>query len=513
MRSMKIWSRGTAALVLALVTAVGSHGQVPGGEGGVEVTLAEAIRLARQNNPAYRQVENDAAGAEWNVRNAYASFLPTANASSAATYQAEGRQRFGLFTSADIGAGTTTDYLFSTYSINVNYSLSPNNFARVSSARADRRATTARIAAAGFTLESAVTGQYLAALRARDNVRAAERAFERADQNFELVSARVRVGAVAATDGKQAEVDRGRAQVALLQAENLLRTEKLRLMEQIGRHVPDELRLTSEFDVFEPDWTADDLIERALVAHPSLRALAESEKARNADVWQARSAYLPTLNVFANWSGFARQIGNEDFLLGEARSTMTGRRENCEFFNSISSGLSAPLPGYPRDCSSFVLSPADERTILSANKVFPFDWDPDPFAVTLQVSVPIFQGFGRQLQLEQAHNLAEDAHQARRAEELRLRTAVTQALDGLRTNYDIVAIESRGLEVAGEQAELARERYRLGAANYLELLQAQESLATADRDYLNARYNFHNSVSALEAAVGARLLTDVGQPR
>ena len=58
---------------------------------------------------------------------------------------------------------------------------------------------------------------------------------------------------------------------------------------------------------------------------------------------------------------------------------------------------------------------------------------------------------------------------------------------------------------AGSQLTLAQERYRLGAAAYLELLEAQNSMAEAERDYLNAQYRFHGAIWALEAAVGERL--------
>ena len=55
------------------------------------------------------------------------------------------------------------------------------------------------------------------------------------------------------------------------------------------------------------------------------------------------------------------------------------------------------------------------------------------------------------------------------------------------------------------ELELAQERYRLGGGTFLELLEAQSSMATAERDYLNARYRFHGAIWALEAAAGQRL--------
>jgi outer membrane protein TolC len=104
--------------------------------------------------------------------------------------------------------------------------------------------------------------------------------------------------------------------------------------------------------------------------------------------------------------------------------------------------------------------------------------------------------------------MADDARFTRRAEELRIQTAVTQAFDDLMTALQVVEIETRNREVAAEQLLLAQERYRLGAAAFLELLEAQSSMAEAERDLLNASYRFHGAIWSLEAAVGERLRPD-----
>lgn len=497
------------AVILTILSLVGGFGAefAASQEPPRRLTLDETLELARLNNPTFLIRRNDEAEADWAVREAYGALLPAASANAGAQWVDAGTQRFGIFTGDDIGAGTT-DYYLSDYSLNLNYGLSAQTFAGISRAKADRNATAAGIRAAQFTLESAVTQQYLAALRARDQVRLTQQQLERARENHELVSARVRVGAVVATDGKQAEVEAGRAEVALVQAENLLRAEKHRLMEQIGIVLDAGIELASEFEVFEPTWPREDLVARALDANPRLRSFRATENARGAGVWEARSSYMPSLFLSASWSGFTREIGDETFLLGQARSSVANQRDNCLLMNQISSGLASPLEGFPQDCSTLVLTPSDEQRLLSSNRAFPFDFTEQPLSLRLTVSVPIFQGFSRQRQVEQARNLARDAQENRRAEELRLRTAVNTAYDDLMTQSRVVQIETRNREVATEQLELARERYRLGAANFLELLEAQSSLAQAERDYLNAVYDFHNALSALEAAVGERLLVD-----
>ncbi|MFC1791461.1 TolC family protein [Gemmatimonadota bacterium] len=390
------------------------------------LTLGEALRLARHNNPGFLSTANDAGPAEWGVRQAWGDFLPSFNTSISGQYLAPGSPSFGIFDAGDLGLAVT-DYFFSGYSLTASYSLRGSSLFGLASARADRNATQAGIRAAEYTLESVVTAQYLIALRARDGVEVARTLLERAAQNFELADARAEVGAVIATDAKQAEVEQGRAQVGLLEAESLFRTEKLRLLEQIGVGAPGEFELVSEFSIFEPNWDREELVNRALDGHPQLRSYRAQERARNADVRQAWSGYLPSLSFSANWSGRAREIGDSDYLLNQANGSLASQESNCQFWNQVNAGLSQPLAGYPRDCSGYVLTPEQESMILANNDVFPFNFSKEPLALFVQVSLPVFQGFSRQRQVAQARATAEDAEYSRRAEELRVQTGVTQA--------------------------------------------------------------------------------------
>jgi outer membrane protein TolC len=502
-RRIIIWA-GCAALAIGTGTISGVAQQdSPLVDGGL--SLGDALAVARQNNPLYLQTVNDGARADWAVREAWGQLVPSARASASLAYEGAGTQTFGSLVSEG-----STDFRRSSYALSMNYELSAETVARIQGSNAGQDATYARIRAAEFLLESSVTRQYLAALRARDGVRVAERQLERARQNHEITSARVEAGVALPTDRKQTEVDLGRAEITILRAQSNLRAEKLRLAEQLGVDLGAEFELSSSFQVFDPEVSRDVLVESALESHPNLRALRASESARDADVWTARSQYFPSLNVFAQWAGFTRQAMNEDYLVATAESRANSAMGQCNLWNDVSRGLSSPLEGFPMDCSPYQWTPEAEAQVLAANDVWPWDFTRQPLYVQAQISIPVFQGFTRQRQVEEAHAAAEDAFEARRAEELRVRTSVNTAFDSLSTSFQVVEIEEGNLQVAQEQLELARQRYQLGAAPYLELLQAEESLATAERDYLNALYDFHDNLSSLEYAVGARLLRDVG---
>ena len=491
---------------------VGMATPVLGQETGTSLSLDEAVRLARENNPNFLMTANNQDAAVWGKREAYAAFLPTVNTSLSGQYLAPGIPSAGIYTGEDFGIGST-DYFFSGYNLTLGYTLSGSTFFEVGSAKANLRATEAGILAAEYNLESAVTAQYLIALRARDAVEVALRLHDRAAESMELAQARVEVGAVIPADGKQAEVEEGRARVVLIEAESLFRSEKLRLVEQMGVRDYGDFELVSEFGIFQPSWDREGLVDRAMSIHPQLRAYQAQESAGKAQARQAWSLYFPSLRLQATWSGRARQIGDEDYLLNQYRDGVAGSLGSCQFWNELANGLNGPLTGYPRDCSGIVATPENEALILASNDVFPFDFRKEPLSLYLQVSFPIFQGLGRGRQVAEARAYAEDARFSLLAEELRLRTAVTQAYDELLTAVDVVEIEERNREVADEQLDLAQERYRLGAATFLELLEAQSSVAAAERDFLNARYRFHGALWALEAAVGERLRPETGFPR
>src|SRR5690606_15780586 len=127
-----------------------------------------------------------------------------------------------------------TGYLSSSYSVGINYNLAGETLMRPRQQKANRNATIAQIEVADFNLVTEVTRRYLAVRRAQDAVQLARQELERATENEKLVDARVAVGAAIPLDAKQAAVERGRAEVALLRAENVVHTEKLRLVESLG---------------------------------------------------------------------------------------------------------------------------------------------------------------------------------------------------------------------------------------------------------------------------------------
>jgi outer membrane protein len=495
---------------LLALTLSGAAAQQAGAP--AQLSIEDAIALARRNNPDFQAQKNDAGLADWAVREAYGGLMPGASASAGFGYQAPGTPRFGIFSGSDFGLSNTPAYYSSDYFLGLTYNLSGASLLAPRREKSNRRATDANINAADFRLQSNVTLQYLAVRRAQDGVALAQAELDRASENLKLAQARVAVGSAIPLEEKQAEVDRGRAEVALLQARNLVQTEQLRLMEQVGIELNREVQLTTAFDVFDLPYTQDQLVGFAMESQPELMAARALEQASDASVKIARSAYLPNLDFQAGLSGYTRQAGSNSYLLRQAQDRAAGARAQCEQINLISSGLRTPLPGFPQDCPAGTLPTAEEAHVLSENRVFPFDFTGQPWSASIRITLPVFQGFARERQIEQAKAAAADARFRVRSEELRLKTATGSAYLNVVTARQSVDLERRNRDLADDQLRLARERYRVGVTSFIELRDAETIKARADRAYLIAVYSFHENIAALETAVG-RNLRNSGQGR
>ncbi|HEX6693197.1 MAG TPA: TolC family protein [Longimicrobiales bacterium] len=466
------------------------------------LTLEEAIRLARINNPTYRAVTNDATSADWAVREAYAGLLPSFGVNGNMNYYAAGEERVG--NSGAIVSTNPASYT-SSYSIGGSLQLSPNTFLDMSRARANRTATDARIAAAEYSLAADVTRQYVTALRTADEVKLREQELETAKTAERLAQARYDAGAAPRLDVAQAEVSSGRAEVALLQANSAARAQRRALLQLMGVDLDHDVQLTSTFTVAAPTWSLQELQAWATQSHPSITAARAQVSASKAASRAANLSYLPTFNLSGGVGGYTRAIADDDALLSMAESGVANARENCEANNELSARLTSPLPGYPQDCSRFVFTDSDRRDALAANSMFPFNFTKNPASFGLSMSFPIFNGFTRERNVQEARAAAQDASYAARAEELNRRAQVANAYDALQTAYSTVALEDRNTAAAAEQLRLAQERYSLGAGSIVELMLAQSTKAQADQARLAALYSFHENFAALENAVGRPL--------
>jgi outer membrane protein len=464
------------------------------------LSLADAITLARQHNPTYRQTIHDRPPAAWGVRHAYSSLLiPNVTASGGVGYAGPGEQTF-LTSSFSQSVSTWS----SNYNFSLDWTLNGTTLSQPGLRKAQLNAADADIAGAETNLVTAVTQQYLTVLQARDNADVARQQLEHDEEFQKLAQARYDVGRASLIDVRQAQVARGTAKVALLRAQTAVQVEKLRLFQQIGISAPVDVagvQLTDSFVVQAPSWKLTDLLTMAEQQNPSLQALRERERAAGWGVKAASSSYGPSLALSAGWSGFTQKLSDINPTIAAAHASASADSLSCVYANT--SWLNTGQPQL--NCAPLYFTPAQEQALRDQNSRYPFHFTPQPFQARLTISIPLWGNFLQPLQVSQAKAQQQDLQESVRARGLQVQTDVSQAYLTLETAFQTIAIQDTNRTAAREQLQLATERYRVGSGTFFELLDAQVAALRAETDYVGAVYDYHKGLAALEAAVGRPL--------
>lgn len=497
-RSLAHTAWGAIPLALLLASPLTSQ-QVP-----ARLTLEDALQIAEANNPNYLATRNDVGVDDWNVRAAYGALTPSIDVGGNVGWVGAGEQNFGGgIIGSDLGVTDQPNFYSSGYNASLNWRLSGTEWYGPASAKAGRSVTESLVDENRVLLQSQVTAQYLEVLRQTDEVELAGQQLERSRFNLRLAEAQAELGSSTLLDVRQAEVQVGRSEVALLQAETALETANLRLLQRMGVDLSSRPELVTEFGLVAPDYELESLYRTAVEDNPVLRTRRQSVQADRIGVKSARSAYLPSVNFNSRISGFTREASNVDGQIARAQAGVAGQVANCQATNDLYSRLANPLPAI--DCSQFVFTDAARQGIIDANNAFPFNFLTSPPSATLSISFPIFQGLSRQQRLETARTQLRDSEHRVREQELALEADLAVNLAQVRAAWESAQIENRNVELADEQLRLATERYRLGGIPFLDLIEAETVKAQADRDRVNAIYAYHDAITNLEAVVGRPL--------
>jgi outer membrane protein len=483
----------------------------------VRLSLSEAVEQARKHSPAYRQTLNDVGAANWGVRNAYANLFPTLDVGGSMSYTGSGASTFGGST-----FNQSSPSLSSGYSLQFNWQLSGPELAATGQQKATRKAVSADISNAGESLRSDITFQYLTALQAVAQTEVARQQVQRNADFLALARAKYQVGQSTMLDVRQAEVQKGQSDVSLLRAQQAENEAKLELFRRMGISIPalpEVVALVDSFPVSEPKYDEKQLLAMAREENPSLKAFQARERAATWGVRSAKSRFLPTVSVSASVSGFSQEFTNEGFLLNRAISSGQGSANNCRFQNALIGALpGGGVPGFPNggiisdcngtfglDATGSALTDETRLAIVSRNNVFPFSFTKQPFQASLRISLPIFDGFGRNLQVSQAKAQEDDLAESVRARLLQVETDVQARYLGVQNSFRAIQVQEQNRQAAREQLRLAQDRYRLGAGSSLEVSDAQNSVTRAEADYVTSIYEYHKAIALLEFAVGRPL--------
>ena len=124
------------------------------------------------------------------------------------------------------------------------------------------------------------------------------------------------------------------------------------------------------------------------------------------------------------------------------------------------------------------------------------------FAVTGTVSIPIFDG-GK----TRGHVIQATVDRDNRRNELddmkaQIYYEVRSAFLDLEATSEELQAATRGRELSGQQLTQARDRFAAGVANNIEVIQAQEAVALANEQYIDAVFGYNLAKAVLGRALG-----------
>ena len=320
----------------------------------------------------------------------------------------------------------------------------------------------ANLAAAQQDLIVRVVQAYFGVLRAQDNLRASqaqERAFER---QLEQTRQRFEVGLIAITDVYEAEAARDLAQVTRIVDENNVAVAKENLSVLTGQAPGALYVLGEEFSPRSPEPAERSAwVDFALSNNNQLAAARFAEEAARQTATSSRMGHAPTVTASYSY---------------QDRETTGSIRQNPE--------------------SDFIFPPDSEQT----NETWQIRFD-----------LPLMAGGAISANRRRA---AEQFNVARETRINLTRTTVTQARSlHMTVMSDVSRVQARRQSIVSSQSALdaTQAGYEVGTRNIVDVLNAQNKVFAAQRDYANSRYDFIINSLRLKEVAGTLSPEDIAR--
>ncbi len=308
-------------------------------------------------------------------------------------------------------------------------------------------ASTQSVKAAEYTYKDArdlvvlaVGYSYLQAIADASRIESVSAQVDTAQALFNQASDQVTAGTSPKIDRLRAEVELKTRQQQLIQAKNDYAIQKLTLARVIGLAPGQQFELTdkSPYAPFTA-MSVDEAVAQAEKSRSDLKAAEATLKSAEYSKKAARAGYYPTINFSA------------DYGIASVYST------------------------------------------LGTHGVFD---------VRGTLNIPIFQGnkvHGDELQADAQLEQARQHYENLRAQ---VDADVRTALLNLQSSSEQVAVAKDNIALAQETLDQSRDRYSAGVADTVEVVQAQEQVASANDNYIASLYSYNYAKISLARALG-----------
>ncbi|HSK78803.1 MAG TPA: TolC family protein [Thermoanaerobaculia bacterium] len=433
--------RTILCFVLALAAAVPAQGET------VRLTLAEALERARQSSPRLAELDDLQRAAAARLRGAEAEKRPEVDL-QASYFRNSDVPEFSL---ALPGLGTRTIFpnIPDNYRLHAGASLPLYTGGRIEgailAAGREREAAGQDRAGGERDLVLETTLAYWSLVTARESARVLAESIASYEAHRKDARNRFDVGVAASNEVLTVQVERDRAELGRLQAENGAEVANANLARILG--LPPSTRIETTEPVTAPAAEPEDeeaLAAAALDARPELLALRERIASARASALVRRAATRPQVGISLGYD-YANPNTRIFPLRDEFEATWTA---------GVTLGFNA--------------------------------WDGGRTAAAVEEAEARASALERRL---------EDT-------ERRLRLDVASRLADLRTARAALDVSRRNLEAARENLRVAQDRYREGVIPSSDLLDAETLLLRAGLDQTDAATRIRVALANLDRAVG-----------
>lgn len=284
---------------------------------------------------------------------------------------------------------------------------------------------------------------YLAAERTRE-IR--EEAVKRGEEQLKLAQSKFDVGSASKSDVLKAKVQYGNDKLSLLEAENAVSISRANLAYLIGVDVNSDVEFSRETTKRDYSGTEDEALKFGLSNHPGLLSGESNLTAARYGVKSVWGRYAPSISV------------------------RVSRAWNNEFWGMVNDF---------RD--------EDARWTISTSLDF-----------------TIFDNFSRKAAMASAKASLNDAKAIYYYQRNSVANEIKKAYLDMNKAVEALKLADENEAAANEDMSLVQEKYNLGAATILELLDAQVSLITAQNSKIQAEFDLNLAIASLENAMGKR---------
>jgi outer membrane protein len=441
---------------LLLVCAFSVNAQQTGFTGAGDqqvITLRQAISLALERNYQVTRSSARVDSDKSRVLSAYGNFLPNLSLNGVLRHVDSKGIRY--FEGTPIGTFTTVNKTYNTGAGgNVTLFDGFANFGNLNQARYTQSSSELTLEGTRRMVTTRVYTLYFDVFRRQELLRVSQENLRRSRAQLERIVESNRVGAVAIVDVYRQQVVVGNDELAIIQAEQNLENAKAELTFFLGLNpvieysfdpegVPTAISEDEVDNVLAQYRDFDQLQQQSLRNRPDIEAAQHRVYAAESGITTARGSFWPALTFSAGYGYTGETIRNID----------------------------------------------DSRS----------------FNYSLQLSIPVFQKFQRNNQVQQAKvqlKQAEIEHNELRNQAL---LDIRKAYLDLEAAAKSVEVTKQNIVAAREEQRLAEERYNLGAGTLLDLIIANTSLVQAESNNIDAIYGFHLAIRQLEYLIGEEL--------